>query len=840
MGTTIKIPSPQHRYLEPFKNRVFQYDTKHSNLFLSRYTNQILNAVGDDSIIRGLEITPEIDSSKTGINFIISPGALIQDLTYFEFQKETIIEMEDLSDFSDYYVVVYSNYRYIETVYENPLKFEATLYNPRTKRALSAWSTINNRIILGVYSFSIDQDHYITSIEEEDSTIFFEESNVIRNGTFDTGTTESWTAINSSIDIVESGGALDSAYVGVTPRGEDYQGLAQSFITKPNLTYEVSFYVKSDEAVPFEALILDKNVVYSIPTALEVKNYESTSTKKWTLHTFRFDAFSTQTTILLARKSPVMDGNKIYFDHICIFEYTPTRKRADLHSISMIDGGRIPTTEDIIPVVDEKTAVVRWNKVYRSGSLSYDIDCTEHALRNPNKGNYLGFFGGKYAMSNEYHVVWKNDLLYLYVEPEQNGDELALYYLQNQDTSKYKWSVRLEEGINIYSPSKSQEAFQNPAKGIYLAFFNGELLNNSAYSIDFSRNLVQFDASVVNRSIGLQVDIYFITDPEERKYWDFSVSAGVTAYYLDSTDEPFVSEENGKYLVFLDGKKVKEGNYLVKPSDGCITLSTPPAAENSLLRVYYFGDMEPVDEVPEDQNFDMYKWKVLQVAGTSEYVLDKSRDHLRQVSEGYYLLFDGEKFVRPFTYSVNGGSRNSIAFSRDTVQDGHLIDAYFIKRALAAKYEWTFKSDSAGQNSFIPKETEPVLPSPDDGAYLVFLEDKKLDKSQYNVMFAANTLQIATTVAIPVGSNIKVYFITNPVTYGFWDFETLSGVYSYSPKPTEKDFAEFNEGEYLLFIDGKRIPSSQYTIDPLKNKITLVSTSFSGGSKCELYFIGKE
>lgn len=48
MGNTLLIPSPQHRYLEPFKNRVFQYDTKHSNLFLSQYVNQVLNAVGEN------------------------------------------------------------------------------------------------------------------------------------------------------------------------------------------------------------------------------------------------------------------------------------------------------------------------------------------------------------------------------------------------------------------------------------------------------------------------------------------------------------------------------------------------------------------------------------------------------------------------------------------------------------------------------------------------------------------------------------------------------------------------------------------------------------------------
>lgn len=802
-------------------------------------TNQILNAVGDDSIVRGLEISPEVNPSKTGINFTIAPGALIQDLTYFEFQKDTVIEMDDIVDFSDYYIVIYSNYRYIETVYENPLKFEATFYNPRTKRALSAWSTIHNRIILGVYSFSIDEDHNITEITEEDSTIFFEESNVVRNGTFDTGTTDFWSAVNANLGIIESGGALDSAYMSAHPNGGEYQGTGQVFTTKPNLTYEASFYVKSDEAVPFKALVLDKNAIHSIPSAVEIKSYDATSTKKWTLHTFRFDAFSSQTTLLLLKNSPSTD-NDIYFDHISVFEYTPTRKRADLHSISMIDGGRIPTSEDIIPVVDPKTAVIRWDDSYRQDVLVYDIDCTQHEMMNPSRGQYLAFFGGRYALANQYHTVWKNDVLYLYVEPDNPGDEIALYYLKNPETSKYKWSIMLEEGINAYSPARSQESFQNPSKGIYLAFFNGNLLNSSSYSIDFSRNLVQFDPMVVRKDIALQVDIYFITDPVARKYWDFQTSAGVTAYYLESGDEPFETEDNGKYMVFLDGKKVKEGNYLIKPSERCITLVPAPAAENSLLRVYYFGDIEPVDETPEDQNYDMYKWKISQVAGKTVYPLAVSRDHLRTVTSGYYFLFSGEKFVQPFTYSIAGGTANTVTFSAAHVLDGSLIDMYFVKRTPLARYAWSFRAETAGQRNFIPKEAEPLLPSPDDGEYFVFLGEKKLDKSQYHIMLAANTLQIANTVDVPVGINLYVYFITTPVTYGFWSFETVANVYSYSPQTGEKDFAEFNEGEYLLFMDGKRIPSDQYVIDPLKNTITLVSIFHQGGNKCELYFIGKE
>ena len=148
MGTQAAIPSPQHRYLEPYKNRVFQYDTKHSNYFLSHYVNQILNAVGDDSIIRGMGVSASIDAKKTGIDFKIEPGSLVQDLTYFEFPNETPVSLDNIVNFSDHYAVIYTNWRYIETVYENKLQFEATLYNPKTKRALVPWNSVRNRIIL--------------------------------------------------------------------------------------------------------------------------------------------------------------------------------------------------------------------------------------------------------------------------------------------------------------------------------------------------------------------------------------------------------------------------------------------------------------------------------------------------------------------------------------------------------------------------------------------------------------------------------------------------------------------------------------------------------------------
>ena len=837
MGTQVVIPSPQHRYLEPFKNRVFQYDTKHSNLFLSHYVNQILNAVGDDSIVRGLEISPEINSSKTGINFKIAPGALVQDLTYFEFQNETSLPVEDVSDFSDYYIVLYASYRYIETVYENQLKFEATLYNPRTRRALSSWNTATNRIILGVFSFT-SENGLITGVNEEDSTIFFEEANVVRNGTFDTQTVEPWVAVNSIINIVPEGGALDSPYIEATPSSSTYQGISQAFSTKPNLTYEVSFYVKSDESVPFQALVVDKASTLDVE-APEIKSYEATSTKRWSLHTFRFTAFSTQTTLFLLKKSASLD-NRIDFDHICVFEYTPTRRRCELHNISMIDGGRIPTTEDIIPAVNEESSVSRWNIDYRNGTTRYLVDDTQPVLMNPRRGKYIMFFGGRYAAENEYHIDWKNGYANIYTVPEDN--DLSFYFILSPETSKYYWNVQLKDGLNIYSPSSSQEEFPETAAGQYIAFYNGKKLDESYYTITPSRNTVQFDSTKVNTSISRNVYIYFISNESELvKKWSFKTSAGVNAYYLDSSEDPFLNESNGKYMVFLNNNKIKEEDYMIKPSEGVITLDSAavPTENNQPLEIFYLGNIEEIDPTPVDEDFDVYKWTISMKSNQTVYKLDSSHNPFRDVNSGSYFAFKNKSILQPKDYSISPAAK-SITFPSNVVESNAVVDIYFYKKNPDAKYEWRFQAASENQRIYSPAAGKPNFQSPDDGMYLVFLGDKQLTKSQYNMMYAANSFQISSAVSVPKNTHIQLLFISNPVPYAYWEFTTVANLNAYGPQENEKNYADMPEGEYVFFKDGIRLTEDEYKINPLKNIVSFASVPQTGGSKCEIYFMGKE
>lgn len=338
MGNNLIVPNPQHRYLEPYKNRVFQYDTAHSNLFLSQYTNQILNAVGNDVIVRGLAVTPTINLYKTGISFEVAAGALIQDQTYFELPTKNTIMMEDLINFPNYYVIIYTNWRYIQTIYENNLKIEATLYNPQTQTSITGWNSATNRVILGVFSYSIVNNE-IVFVKEEKDDIYFEDSNIIQNGSFDLKTYKFWTAINSTLKIHETEGVSNTPYLEIIPTADNFQGIAQTINTKINYSYLVSFYIKSEEKFPFKVLVLDGSSMYDL-SAPQVSSILISSPQTWTKYEFSFDAVSTKTTLFFLKYTESLE-NTFEIDSIYCLEYTKTKKQTDINKIKIIDGGEI-------------------------------------------------------------------------------------------------------------------------------------------------------------------------------------------------------------------------------------------------------------------------------------------------------------------------------------------------------------------------------------------------------------------------------------------------------------------------------------------------------------------
>lgn len=746
--------------------------------------------------------------------------------------------MGDIREFSDFYIVLYTNYRYLETVYENQLKFEATLYNPKTRKTLSPWNPVTNRIILGVFSFSV-KNNEIVEVVEEDATIFFDESNVIKNGTFDDKNTNSWTAINSILKIENEGGALDTPYITITPMSAEYQGMAQVISTKPNDTYEVSFYVKSDETTPFQVLVLDKKSLYDL-NATEVKSYDSTSTKKWVLHTFRFSAFSTQSTIFFLKKSNDLE-NKIDFDHIYVFEYTRTRKISDLNRVSLVDGGRIPTTENIIhDDVQRESFVYQWNFVSKSGKRCYEFDDTVPALKSPGKGHYLVFFGGTKLYEKDYYIDNTNNRIFFNAIIDKPNEDVSVFYIRKSPNGVYKWELEPSEIANVYAPDKYEENFQSKENGTYLVFYNAAKLHENDYSIDVNQNTIQLASEIINETSRTQhVTVFYITSPVVTKSWTFNTNVGVTTYYLSSSSEDFPDTTKGRYLVFLNGSRVVDDDFLINQNNNSISLDIIPDVNNAPLCIYYFGNEVEPNEVPEDENLDVYHWKLTLRTGQTLYSFDSSYQSLKSVSAGYYMLFKDGKKLLSSQYTINTAS-NSISLVSSVIAEDSVVDVYFVKNPAAGNYSWKF-STMTDVRTYTPTATETVFPSPDDGRYLVFLNDKKLTQEQFNILFTSNTIRLSNNLSVPQGASLQVYcFIDPPVRNKFWKFNTIKNVSTYIPQENQFPFSDLPDGEFLLFKNDIKLSEKEFEVNKLKNNLTFLTPPQENGGRIELYFLGKE
>lgn len=157
-------PTDQKRFIDPYQQKVFKFDSVDSRYFLSRVNNSLTKAVGDDIILTGLKVTNITVSGayNTIINATISPGYAIIDSTLVYIPQENIISF-DTQNYSDTGKVVISlNYKYIETLTDNPVKINSSYItlDGHIVNNNGGW-TERDRIIIDVIEFAKDGNNNI-------------------------------------------------------------------------------------------------------------------------------------------------------------------------------------------------------------------------------------------------------------------------------------------------------------------------------------------------------------------------------------------------------------------------------------------------------------------------------------------------------------------------------------------------------------------------------------------------------------------------------------------------------------------------------------------------------
>lgn len=164
MADRVVTPSDQRHFIEPFDQRVFQFGTSSSDVFLSRVANSIYKIFGDDIVMYGLEINA-LTFDSTHIHVTINPGALIQDNTLLICPSETQLSLPLNGLDSAGKVVIVSRYGYLETFEQNQQQLLLN-YVDQTEAPVHDFIAAKDRVVLGIFDFAKDESDNVISVTE--------------------------------------------------------------------------------------------------------------------------------------------------------------------------------------------------------------------------------------------------------------------------------------------------------------------------------------------------------------------------------------------------------------------------------------------------------------------------------------------------------------------------------------------------------------------------------------------------------------------------------------------------------------------------------------------------
>lgn len=165
MADTIsnKEPLNQLRVNDPYQQRLFDFNTADSRLYLAKVSNLLLKTFGDNIVLSGFDYKEKIsndstiivEENSTIVSLKITPGIAIINNTLIEVSETTDLKI-DLDGYDETgSVIVYLDYVWIQTATPNPLRIKISHVSADGKNVSPEdWSVNRNKLILGIFKFT--------------------------------------------------------------------------------------------------------------------------------------------------------------------------------------------------------------------------------------------------------------------------------------------------------------------------------------------------------------------------------------------------------------------------------------------------------------------------------------------------------------------------------------------------------------------------------------------------------------------------------------------------------------------------------------------------------------
>lgn len=164
----------QQQYNTPNQQRILHQNTIDSKVYLSRTSNNILKAIGNDLVLNNLTIKDIIYPNIDEVKIVLNKGLLIQDLTLIQVDEEIELSINVRPfDNNNGYLIIYTDYQYINSTSENNLKFKLSYITADGNNIINdTWDPNRYRILLYRFSFRKLPTIKITQIFEPEFEIF--------------------------------------------------------------------------------------------------------------------------------------------------------------------------------------------------------------------------------------------------------------------------------------------------------------------------------------------------------------------------------------------------------------------------------------------------------------------------------------------------------------------------------------------------------------------------------------------------------------------------------------------------------------------------------------------
>jgi hypothetical protein len=120
-------PLEQEILINPYSNKLFDFDTHSSKVYISRSVNNLLKSIGEDCVLDGLHSYAEYNPDTDVITINVDHGKAIVDSTLVEItslKADNVLSI-DVSPFTDTGSIILTlSYRFLNTLYSNLSKLK--------------------------------------------------------------------------------------------------------------------------------------------------------------------------------------------------------------------------------------------------------------------------------------------------------------------------------------------------------------------------------------------------------------------------------------------------------------------------------------------------------------------------------------------------------------------------------------------------------------------------------------------------------------------------------------------------------------------------------------------